>query len=68
MGSYVAFDVSLRSTSVHVVDEAGKCLWRGKCASERACCTDQAGDAPTHRGDVATWCAHIRGGRFQAFG
>jgi len=34
MGSYIAFDVSLRSTSVHVVDEAGKCLWRGKCASE----------------------------------
>lgn len=34
MGSYVAFDVSLRSTSVHVVDEAGRCLWRGKCASE----------------------------------
>jgi transposase len=34
MGSYVALDVSLRSTSVHVVDEAGKCLWRGKCASE----------------------------------
>jgi len=34
MGSYVAFDVSLRSTSVHVVDETGKCLWRGKCASE----------------------------------
>jgi hypothetical protein len=24
MGSYVALDVSLRSTSVHVVDEAGK--------------------------------------------
>lgn len=34
MGSYVAFDVSLRSTSVHIVDEAGKCLWRGKCATE----------------------------------
>ncbi|MGH7048740.1 MAG: IS110 family transposase [Stellaceae bacterium] len=34
MGSYVAFDVSLRSTSVHVVDEEGKCLWRGKCATE----------------------------------
>jgi transposase len=34
MGSYVALDVSLRSTSVHVVDEAGKCLWRGKCATE----------------------------------
>ncbi len=34
MGSYVAFDVSLRSTSVHVVDEAGKCRWRGKCATE----------------------------------
>ena len=34
MGSYVALDVSLRSTSVHIVDETGKCLWRGKCASE----------------------------------
>ena len=34
MGSYAAFDVSLRSTSVHVVDEAGRCLWRGRCASE----------------------------------
>lgn len=34
MGSYVAFDVSLRSTSVQIVDEAGKCLWRGKCATE----------------------------------
>jgi transposase len=34
MGSYVALDVSLRSTSVHIVDEAGKRLWRGKCASE----------------------------------
>ena len=34
MGSYAAFDVSLRSTSVHVVDEAGTCLWRGKCATD----------------------------------
>ena len=34
MGSYVALDVSLRPTSVHVVDEAGKCLWRGKCATD----------------------------------
>jgi transposase len=34
MSSYVAFDVSLRSTSVHVVDETGKFLWRGKCATE----------------------------------
>src|SRR5262245_15777728 len=34
MGTYVGLDVSLRSTSVHVMDEAGKCLWRGKCAAE----------------------------------
>ena len=34
MGSYVALDVSLRSTSVHVVDEPGKCLWRGKCVTD----------------------------------
>ena len=34
MGSYVGLDVSLRSTSVHVVDRDGKCLWRGKCATD----------------------------------
>jgi transposase len=34
MATYVGLDVSLRSTSVHVIDEAGKCLWRGKCAAE----------------------------------
>jgi transposase len=34
MGSYAAFDVSLRSTSVHIVDDVGKCLWRGKCTTD----------------------------------
>jgi transposase len=34
MGSYAALDVSLHSTSVHIVDEAGKCLWRGKCTTD----------------------------------
>src|SRR3954451_12547355 len=36
MAEYVALDVSLRSTSVHIVDERGHCLWRGKCATEPA--------------------------------
>ena len=31
---YVALDVSLRSTSVHIVDQQGRCLWRGKCPTD----------------------------------
>ena len=34
MAEYVALDVSLQSTSVHVVDEQGHCLWRGKCPTD----------------------------------
>ena len=34
MGSFAAFDVSLRATSIHIVDETGKCRWRGKCATD----------------------------------
>jgi hypothetical protein len=30
MGTFVALDVSLQSTSVHVVDQQGRCLWRGR--------------------------------------
>src|SRR3954447_6394575 len=31
MAEYVALDVSLRSTSVHIVDQQGRRLWRGTC-------------------------------------
>jgi transposase len=34
MAEYVALDVSLQFTSVHVVDERGRCLWRGKCPTD----------------------------------
>lgn len=34
MASYAALDVSMKSTSVHVVDAAGKCLWRGKVPTD----------------------------------
>lgn len=34
MVSYVGLDVSLRSTSVHVLDAEGNCLWRGKCPTD----------------------------------
>ena len=34
MAEYVALDVSLRSTSVHVVDERGRRVWRGKCPTD----------------------------------
>jgi hypothetical protein len=36
MGTFVALDVSLQSISVHVVDQQGRCLWRGKCPTDVA--------------------------------
>src|SRR4051795_10392454 len=36
MAEYVALDVSLRSTSVHIVDQQGRCLWRGTCPTDVA--------------------------------
>ena len=33
MDQYVGLDVSLEQTSICVVDEDGKALWQGKCAS-----------------------------------
>lgn len=32
----MALDVSLQSTSVHVVNEQGRCLWRGTCPTDLA--------------------------------
>ena len=34
MAQYVALDVSMKSTSLHVVDAQGRCLWRGTCATD----------------------------------
>jgi transposase len=34
MAEYVALDVSLRSTSVHIVDQQGRCRWRGTCPTD----------------------------------
>lgn len=34
MPAYAALDVSKRMTSIHVVDEAGRRLWRGKAATD----------------------------------
>jgi transposase len=33
MGQYVGLDVSLDETTVHVLDEQGRRVWRGSCAS-----------------------------------
>ena len=35
MGQYVGLDVSLEATTVHVLDEQGKRVWRGTCVSIR---------------------------------
>jgi transposase len=34
MTEYVGLDVSMKETKLHVLDEAGKRVWRGRCASE----------------------------------
>jgi transposase len=34
--AYAALDVSMKTTSIHVVDEAGRCLWRGKVSTDPA--------------------------------
>jgi predicted NBD/HSP70 family sugar kinase len=34
MTQYVGLDVSLKETKVHVLDEAGNRVWRGRCATE----------------------------------
>ena len=65
MASYVGLDVSLRSTSVHVVDGDGKCLWRGKCATDPALIADVVRRrAPElvrvglETGFLSTWLCH----------
>jgi hypothetical protein len=32
MMQYVGLDVSLKETKLHVLDEAGNRIWRGRCA------------------------------------
>jgi transposase len=34
MPTYAALDVSMKTTSIHVVNEAGACLWRGKVSTD----------------------------------
>src|ERR1700751_4582451 len=36
MTQYVGLDVSLKETKLHVLDEAGNRIWRGRCATKPA--------------------------------
>ena len=36
MTQYVGLDVSLKQTKLHVLDEAGNRIWRGRCATDAA--------------------------------
>lgn len=65
MAEYVALDVSLRSTSVHIVDEQGRCRWRGTCPTDVAALADTIRrHAPAvervglETGQLATWLCH----------
>jgi hypothetical protein len=45
MTQYVGLDVSLRETKLHVLDEAGNRVWRGRCATGPGCdCCGSASD------------------------
>ena len=65
MASYVGLDVSLRSTSVHVVDGDGKCLWRGKCATDPSVLVEtlrrhapEVARVGLETGFLSTWLCH----------
>ena len=71
MSAYVGLDVSLASTSVHVVDERGRCLWRGKCPTDlEALSSTIRRHAPEvervglETGMLATWLCHGLAERF----
>src|SRR4051812_18208837 len=65
MAEYVALDVSLRSTSVHIVDQQGRRLWRGTCPTDVAALADTIRrHAPAvervglETGQLAAWLCH----------
>ena len=62
MNQYVGLDVSLEETKIHVLDEAGGRVWRGKCAShpdelETAICKHAPGALRIglETGPLTTW-------------
>lgn len=62
MNQYVGLDVSLEETKIHVLDEAGGRVWRGKCAShpdelETAICKHAPGAVRIglETGPLTTW-------------
>ena len=65
MGAFVALDVSLQSTSLHVVDQQGRCLWRGKCPTDLAALAStikkhapEVERVGLETGMLATWLYH----------
>ena len=62
MNQYVGLDISLEETKIHVLDEAGGRVWRGKCAShpdelETAICKHAPGAVRIglETGPLTTW-------------
>jgi transposase len=65
MTEYVALDVSMKSTSLHVVDAQGRCLWRGTCATDLGALTatirkhaPSAERVGLETGQLSTWLCH----------
>jgi transposase len=58
MTQYVGLDVSLKETKLHVLDDAGKRVWRGCCATEPAAIRRYAPAAARiglETGPLTTW-------------
>lgn len=65
MSAYVGLDVSLKETAVSV-RRGGKCIWRGKCASDpkilAGLIRERAPDAERvvfETGQLSTWFYHV---------
>ena len=63
MTQYVGLDVSLKETKLHVLDEAGNRVWRGRCATDPAIAATVRPYAPNavriglETGPLTTWTA-----------
>jgi transposase len=58
MKQYVGLDVSQDQTSICVVDESGRVLWQGKCASTPEAIAATLGTVRSRsRAWMGSWCA-----------
>lgn len=50
MSHYVGLDVSMKETKLHVLDEAGNRVWRGRCATDPTAIAAGSASVRSHGG------------------